>query len=430
MEPNINYTESFSIVFLDRVRIFLKFGLGIKRWILTFVLGIFSFGFSIGLIMSIPLDPIRMPVFSLLVFSHTKALIIGAVAFLLGSILMILAINKAYKWILVGLRNKPVGLDIFTAVNLRISRDKGPKVVAIGGGTGQSTLLRGVKHWTNNLTAVVTITDDGGSSGDLRDDFDMPPPGDARNCLIALSDLDPVMEDMFLHRFNAKSSLDRHNVGNLFLAALYQQLGGFREVLEAAGKLLSISGRVIPVSNMTNLKLIAKTTSGNVISGESAIGSVTDPLSEVWIEPDGAIPEQMGLEAISEADIIVIGPGSLYTSIIPNFLIKGISSAVNESPATKIFVCNVATQPHETENYDVSKHLEVFQHHSGVDVDYIIVNNNIKDNPEEWNQPAVLPVSSLMGFKGNVIVGDVLDNTMPTRHDSVKLASAIMRIIH
>ena len=145
---------------------------------------------------------------------------------------------------------------------------------------------------------------------------------------------------------------------------------------------------------------------------------------------DPLIPEQMVLEAISEADIIVIGPGSLYTSIIPNFLIRDISAAVNESSATKVFVCNVATQPHETENYDVSKHLEVFQHHSGVDVDYIIVNNNVKDNPKEWNQSAVLPVSSLVGFKGEVILGDVVDNTMPTRHDSVKLASAIMQIIH
>ena len=405
---------------LARLRAFFRIGIGLKRWLSILIISVFILVSEIGLMIIAFLQPdLTM---------GGSGIAISTISIIISFSLIFISTYRLYIWIVNGVRHKQIGLDILTSLSIKIDKDKAVKVVAIGGGTGQSTLLRGIKHWTNNITAVVTITDDGGSSGNLRDDLDMPPPGDARSCLIALSELDPIMEEMFLHRFTAKSSLNSHNMGNLFLAALYQKVGGFKQVLEAAGDILSITGKVVPVSDMTNLKLMAETKSGQIIDGESSIGLVSQPLSRVWIEPASAIAEQSVLEAISNAGVIVIGPGSLYTSIIPNFLVGGISDAVNSSFALKVFVCNVATQPHETESYDVEKHLTVFQEHTGVDIDHVVVNCNIKDNPEDWHQPAVLPIWHMDGFRGSFLVDDVLDESMPTRHDPRKLARAIMQI--
>ena len=409
-----------SVTFLGKLKSFSRIGIGLKRWLLIFIVAVCMLAFELGLIIIAFTQPDLV--------MGPADITIGIVSIGISLGLICISIHRMYIWTLNGAKHKQVGVDVFTSLNLKMNKDEAVKVVAIGGGTGQSTLIRGIKHWTNNITAIVTITDDGGSSGDLRDDLDMPPPGDARNCLIALSELDPIMEDMFLHRFTAKSSLNSHNMGNLFLAALYQKVGGFKQVLEAAGDILSITGKVIPVSNMTNLQLRAETESGELVEGESSIGLVSQPISRIWIEPEFAIAEQSALDAISQAQAIVIGPGSLYTSIIPNFLVDGVSDAVNASSAIKVFVCNVATQPHETECYDVEKHLNVFQEHSGVVVDYIVVNSNIKDNPEDWKQPAVLPTWSIDGFNGGFVVDDVLDESMPTRHDPRKLSRAIMQI--
>ncbi len=307
-------------------------------------------------------------------------------------------------------------------------KNSGLRIVTIGGGTGQSTVLRGLKRETDNLTAIVPVSDDGGSSGRLRQDFQMPPPGDARSCLVALSEGEPVLEDLFNHRFNGNSSLDGHSLGNLLLAALYEQAGGFSQGIEAAAKLLDLSGRVVPVSDDTGLVLMGRTLSGHVLQGESSVGHAPDPLERVWLEPDGAAAGEAALEAISRAELIVIGPGSLYTSLIPCFLLQGVSEAVAASRAPKVFVCNVATQPHETDGYGVQEHLRAFQSHSGVAVTHVLVNGNVEGLPVESRQKAVEPVQRIDGFGGAVVLADVVDEDVRTRHDPQKLARALMDV--
>ncbi|MBI4282446.1 MAG: YvcK family protein [Chloroflexi bacterium] len=352
----------------------------------------------------------------------------GAVFIVEGIALSGIAVYYIYRWVVVGTSQKRENVDILTAVDIEQHRKRGPHIVAIGGGTGVSTLLRGLKTVTANLTAIVTIADDGGSSGRLREELHMPPPGDARNCLVALSESGHLIEELFDYRFNTGSYLDGHSLGNLLLAALYEKYGGFQEGLEAAAQLLAVSGRVVPVSNTIGLVLLGETVSGRILKGESAVGHAPDPLRRVWIEPERAIANKAALQAIRQAELIVIGPGSLYTSIIPNFLVPGIKEAIAASQAPKVFVCNVATQPHETDGYDVMEHLRVFQAHSGVSVSHVLVNSNVWDLPEEWNQVSVPSVSRIDGFNGAVVLADVVNEDFPTRHDPTKLATAIMAI--
>ncbi len=299
-------------------------------------------------------------------------------------------------------------------------------IVAIGGGTGLSTLLRGLKHCTDNLTAIVTIADDGGSSGRLRTDLDMPPPGDARNCLVALSRAEPLMAELLDHRFRGSSSLNGHSLGNLLLAALYEMRGGFREGLAAAAELLAIQGQVVPVSDQNGLTLMGETVTGAVVRGESAVGHAAGGVRRVWLEPLDARASDTAMEAIRQADLIVIGPGSLYTSVIPNFLVWGLSQAVKSSKVPTVFVCNVATQPHETDQYNVEDHLRAFWRHSDVQVSHVVINANRQELPEEGAQKPVDATLGIEGYSGELVYRDVVDESFPTRHDPEKLARAIM----
>ena len=306
---------------------------------------------------------------------------------------------------------------------------QGPRVVAIGGGTGLSTMLRGLKLWTGNLTAVVSMADDGGSSGRLRDEMKMPPPGDVRACLVALSDAGLQLQELFDHRFESDSPLGGHNLGNLILAALYEKQGSFREGLEAAARLLAVKGAVVPATDHTAPVLMGKTVSGAVLRGESAVGLADEPLRRVWLEPKDAAASEDALAAIRQADLIVIGPGSLYTSILPSFLLPGFAEAVAASDAPKVLVCNVATQRHETDGFDAADHLAVFREHSGVSVSHFLVNRTPLEVPEEWDQAAVYAVSHVDGFGGVIVSADVVDDEMRVRHDPQKLAGAVMSIL-
>ena len=309
------------------------------------------------------------------------------------------------------------------------SSEQGPRIVAIGGGTGVSTLLRGLKHRTGNLTAIVTVADDGGSSGRLREDLRMPPPGDARSCLVALSEAGPLMDELLDYRFNDSSDLRGHSVGNLLLAALHEKYGGFQEGLEAGALLLGVSGRVLPVSNRADLVLMAQTSSGAVLRGESQVGLASEPIQRIWLEPDGARACEAAINAIQQADLIVIGPGSLYTSILPNFLLHEIGEAVAASIAPTVLVCNVATQLHETDGFDASDHLAAFQAHSGVYVSHFLVNSKVRQVHGELHQTAVPPASKVDGFHGVLVSADVVNDEMPVRHDPHRLADALMNIL-
>lgn len=263
--------------------------------------------------------------------------------------------------------------------------EKGPKIVVIGGGTGLSTMLRGLKEYSSNLTAVVTVADDGGGSGVLRQDLGMLPPGDIRNCILALADTEPVMEKLLQYRFT-EGMLKGQSFGNLFLAAMDGISGGFEEAVKKMSDVLAVTGRVLPVT-LQDVKLCARLEDDFIVEGESKIGDHNSfhqgKIKNVYLEPASVKPLNEAIDAILAADLIVLGPGSLYTSVIPNLLVPGIVDAIKKSSALKTYVCNVMTQPCETEEYSVGDHIEAIEKHSykGI-VEYCIVNS--ADIPEAF----------------------------------------------
>jgi uncharacterized cofD-like protein len=246
--------------------------------------------------------------------------------------------------------------------------------VAIGGGTGLPNLLAGLKGYTDKLTAVVTVADDGGSSGRLRKDLNMLPPGDLRNCLVALAETEPLMARLFQHRFARQGSLNGHSFGNLFIAALTEVTGDFAEALRASSKVLAVSGQVLPVT-LDNVVLGARLSDGRRIQGESRISAAHGQVAQLEIQPADARPNPEVLQAIAHADAVILGPGSLYTSILPNLLVPGVAKAVARSGALKVLVCNVMTQPGETDGFAVSAHVRALKTQTGLDlVDYVLAN--------------------------------------------------------
>ena len=314
-----------------------------------------------------------------------------------------------------------------------------PKVVAIGGGHGLSTMLRGLKRYTKNITAIVTVADDGGGSGMLREDLGMLPPGDIRNCILALADMEPTMEKLLNYRF-AEGSLAGQSFGNLFLAAMNGISGSFDEAVHRMCDVLAITGQVLPVTNC-NVHLEAEFANGSRCLGESKIfyakKTNNSRITQVRLVPEHptALPES--LQAIAEADLIIIGPGSLYTSIIPNFLVDGISEAVAASRAKKLLIMNIMTQDGETEGYTGKDHICALLEHAGQGiVDACIVNREVI--AEEWLQPyreeGVEPMTvereeiEAMGIR--VYEYDLVNQSRYIRHDPDRLAAAIMEVYH
>ena len=310
------------------------------------------------------------------------------------------------------------------------TRERGPKIVVIGGGTGLSVALRGLKEHTNNLTAIVTVADDGGSSGRLRRALGVLPPGDFRNCLVAMADVEPLMETLFQYRFNNESSeLDGHSFGNLFIVAMSEVTGNFDRALREASRVLAVRGQVVP-STLENVTLCAEV-SDEVVEGESSISQSTQPIQRVFLQPSNPAAYPEAVKAIHEADLVVVGPGSLFTSVLPNLLVGGVVDALMSTDAVKVYVCNVATQPGETDGYGISEHLDALLRHlpNGENpFDYIVVNERLG-----LPMPAsgkVLPVAPLVsnGLAGSLVVADVVDESNAVRHDSVKLAQVLVRL--
>lgn len=316
---------------------------------------------------------------------------------------------------------------------------KGPKIVAIGGGTGLSTMLRGLKLYSSNITAVVTVADDGGGSGVLRQELGMLPPGDIRNCILALADTEPILEQLLQYRFQ-DGSLKGQSFGNLFLAAMDGISAGFEEAVRRMSDVLAVTGKVLPVT-LDNVTLCAELEDGNTICGESNIGKHNEfhkeKIKRVYLEPRDAAPLQDVLEAIDEADIIIMGPGSLYTSIIPNLLVNGICAAINKSSALKAYVCNVMTQPSETENYSVYDHIAALEEHAycGV-IDCCIVNNSVIPQEirarylEDGADQVLIDRERVSRAGIKMLEGDIasLKNNF-VRHDPQKLARIIIEYV-
>lgn len=307
---------------------------------------------------------------------------------------------------------------------------RGPRIVAIGGGTGLSTLLRGLKGYSANITAVVAVADDGGSSGRLRQQLGIVPPGDIRNCIAALADAEPLMTQLMQYRFPAGSGLDDHAFGNLFIAAMTAVTGDFEEAVRESNRVLAVRGQVLPATSVP-LNLTATLASGRHLTGQASISHAEDPIDRVQIEPADVRANPEALERILEAEMIVIGPGSLFSSVLPNLLITDIRDAIRASNAMRVYVCNVATQPGETGDFSAAAHLEALFDHVGDDlVDYVLVNHNRSArSPAGWQaQPVEVDVRRLEGLPVVIIEEDLVDVANAHRHDPAKLASALIRL--
>lgn len=312
---------------------------------------------------------------------------------------------------------------------------KGPRIAVIGGGTGLSTLLRGLKHYTSNITAIVTVADDGGSSGLLRGELGILPPGDIRNCMVALADTESLMEELFQHRFNNCNGLSGHSLGNLFIAGMTQIAGDFQTAIKEMGRVLAIRGQVLPVT-LKHVTLCAEMDDGTIVEGESNIPRTPQKIKRVFLRPGDCEPVPEALKAIAEADVIILGPGSLYTSVIPNLLVRGVADAVAKSPAVTVYACNIMTQPGETDGYTASEHIRAIHQHAGSGlIDYAIVNTEdiprkllrkyrsdgavpVRPDLKEIQRMNVIPVCKNLVFESDLV-----------RHDPRKLAEAIIELI-
>jgi uncharacterized cofD-like protein len=309
---------------------------------------------------------------------------------------------------------------------------RGPKIVAIGGGTGLSTLLRGLKEHTSNLTAIVTVADDGGSSGVLREQLGVPPVGDIRNCIVALADAEPLMGRLLQYRFpgDPSQSLGGHAVGNLLIAAMTAvESGDFEEAVRQVNRVLAVRGQVVPVS-ATPLTLHAQLRDGTELAGQSTI-SHTPGIERVWLTPGDVRASDDALRAIAEAEIIVIGPGSLFTSILPSLLLPEIRDALAASPALRIFVCNVATQQGETDGFDLADHVEALERHTGPSiVDVVLANNQFAARPPRaWGATSVrLRWPPMGGSTPRLVLDDVVDPENAHHHDPARLAAALLKV--
>jgi uncharacterized cofD-like protein len=305
-------------------------------------------------------------------------------------------------------------------------RGRGPRIVAIGGGTGLSSLLRGLKTYTSNLSVIVTVADDGGSSGRLRDEYRILPPGDFRQCLIALADAEPLMKQLFDHRFK-EGSLDGHSFGNLFIMAMADVTGNFEHALRESGKVLAVKGTIIP-STLQDVTLVASI-NGGTVEGESKIPKQNAPISHVFLKPDGAQVNPEAAQAILNAELVIVGPGSLYTSILPNLLVEGMVEAIKASPALKVYICNLAAQPGETDGYGVDDYLRVIREHVGANLfDFVLVNSNNTHAPTGGQEPVIFkPADTANQPEVRFIAGDMVNVKIPSHHDSDKLARTIMR---
>jgi uncharacterized cofD-like protein len=311
------------------------------------------------------------------------------------------------------------------------ARERGPRIVVIGGGTGLSVALRGLKEYTSHLTAIVTVADDGGSSGRLRRDLGVLPPGDFRNCLVAMADVEPLMQTLFQYRFTDSSpELDGHSFGNLFIVAMGEVTGNFERALREASRVLAVRGQVLP-STIEDVTLCAELGDAELVAGESNVSASSIPIERVFLEPENppAFPE--AVKAIHEADMVVVGPGSLYTSVLPNLLVRGVADALINSNALKVYVCNVATQPGETDGYRITDHLDALVRHLPIEespFDYVVVNNHLGLAMPPSGKVTPIEPDNGDDLDGRLIRADVVDEANAVRHDSAKLAQTLMRL--
>ena len=418
-------------------------GIGIKRWLLVMFDGLLLLALAFAHFLrqlTRGLEPGGLPgtLLDLLTLQFLPFALRGLVVGVIGVVLAGIGAYRLLRALMDPLQKGGIDQPLVELIYQKRFLARGPRIVAIGGGTGLSTLLRGLKEHTSNLTAIVTVADDGGSSGVLRSGLGIPPMGDIRMCLAALADAEPLMSDVLQYRFPYEvgedgdtSGLAGHALGNLLIAAMTAVEGGdFEAGIRAMNRILAVRGRVLPVSS-TPLTLHARISDGSTVDGQSLIMRTTG-IERVWLTPGDVPPSPEALAAIAEADLIVLGPGSLYTSLLPSLLIPSIRDGLLAADAPRVYVCNVATQVGETTGFDLAGHVEALVAHTGPGlVDAVLANNSFAaTGPPGWHAepvrlrwpPDVAPVPRL-------VLEDVVDPAYAHHHDPGRLAAALLRTL-
>ena len=415
-------------------------GLSVKRWLFATVLGVVLSG--LGVAIWFKLTPVYR--FLELIETILKAIatvvpsyISGPLALAGGLFLVLWGQSRTVSSITEVLTPEGDNNGLLETLATHRLLNKGPKIVAIGGGTGLSTLLRGLKAYSANITAIVTVADDGGSSGRLRRDTGMLPPGDIRNCLAALADREKLLTELFQYRFKTGEGLSGHSFGNLFLSALNDITGDFEAAVDASSKVLAIRGRVLPATN-ADVQLWAQMDDGRIVEGESNIPEAGGKIQILGCTPEAppAIPE--AIEAIKRADLIVMGPGSLYTSIIPNLLVPEITRAISRSNCPRIYICNIMTQPGETDGYSVADHIRAIDRSCGGQslFDAVLVQSkspseaSLKRYATERAHPVFCDREDIAKLGRRILQANIMredPTTHQVRHDPDKVARALLR---
>ncbi len=417
-------------------------GMKFKRWLLLFGAGVMVVSLGIAVVFNYKyIDHIEEAIFRAVYlwsgsYDYKFTALAGGAMVAVGLSIMLIAAKFIIKSVITVLLPTNTSEKLVDLIYEKRMLGKGPEIAVVGGGHGLSVLLRGIKQATSNVTAVVTVADDGGSSGRLRQDLGIIPPGDLRNCLVALADTEPLMEKLFQHRFEGNSELAGHSFGNLFIAAMAQVTGDMETALLESSKVLAVKGKVLPASK-DFVRLDAIMEDGSVVCGESKIPEAHKRIHRVKLYPEHAEAVQSSLDAIRTASAIVLGPGSLYTSIMPNLLVEGIGDAVCRSKAVKIYICNVMTQPGETDGYTASMHVKAIMDHAGRNaVDYVIVNStpvpeNLKQKyAEKGAYPVLVDDDELNKLGVGVIKADLITSKDAIHHDPKKLCDSVMRVVY
>lgn len=416
-------------------------GMKFKRWLLLFAVGVMMVSLGLALVFNYKyLDNIEEAIFRAVYlwkgsYNYMFTSLVGIGVVVLGLIIMLIATRFVIRSVITVLL--PDNSDRLVDLIYEKRRlGKGPAITVIGGGHGLSVLLRGIKEATTNVTAVVTVADDGGSSGRLREELGIIPPGDLRNCLVALADTEPLMEKLFQHRFGGSSELAGHSFGNLFIAAMTEVTGDVEKALKESSKVLAVKGRVLPASK-EHVRLDAIMEDGTVVEGESHIPEVRKRIRRVRLFPEKVAPVQSSLEALRRADAIILGPGSLYTSVMPNLLVEGVAETVCKSKAIKIYICNVMTQQGETDGYTASMHVRAILDHAGRDaIDYVLVNSapipmDLQVHyAKSGAYPVVVDEDEINALGVGLVKADIIDAAQELHHDPAKLTRSIMKMLY
>lgn len=408
-------------------------GLVFKRWIALVVFGMVFL--MIGAALMLNLQPVTLTIGVLKWLArYIPYFVSGPALILAGTILLTIGFKKVYETVSSSMSLSGSDTSLLEALYRRNKLEHGPRIVAIGGGTGLSTLLRGLKHYTNNITAVVTVGDDGGSSGRLREEQGIIPPGDIRNCIAALANEEDLITELFQYRFRAGQGLEGHSFGNLFLTAMCRVTGDMMSAIQASSKVLNIQGVVLP-STLESIALVAEMEDGRIIRGESLIPEAGGRINRLRCEPENPKPLDDVIQAIQQAELIILGPGSLYTSVVPNLLIEEIAKAVSHSKALKLYVANVMTQPGETDGFSVADHIQVILDHAGQPniMHCVLVNDHLPASLLEkyrkaGYEPVTLDRDRLQALNIDILEKNLIDRAdhQTIRHHSRRLARNII----